>query len=533
MSVLLTRKAVLQGAMETVYNTAAAVGVNDGFLVENPVYTIKPNVLERKFVRKDLSQMPFIIGRKLASMEFSTELRGNGLQNTGIAANAPLISRLFRACGYALSANPDPSVIGPFDQGQPPVEVAWAVSSQKIASGVYTPTANFNANDEMIVDGETYTFKAAPAVIGDVELGVDLAHSLANLVAAMNGAVLAGAYFAGTAALPNSAASTNGATLNVTAKNYGPGGNAIGTVYTPASTVEGSWAHATLQGGADPGTTNDVVCYYLTVDTAGASGAAKITVTSDTQGEGNPSAVVTSGMPFTVGTKGLTLTPSFVGNLVSGQAWTVWLMPPGLQMKPISDVFESITLVMHKDGVMHTMPGCFGTFEVTAQSGDYAKVKWTFTGSFVEAVDDPNPAPIFERTLPSQVQLARLRIGGFSAVVDKMTFNQMNDVQIRPDVSAQDGYNGTRIVSRKPEGGINPEADLIANNDFWGDFAAADCMPFQMRVGTVAGNTVWMICPNTQYSGLTYGDRNGILVYDAGVRFARSMGDDEAFFFFC
>ncbi len=63
--------------------------------------------------------------------------------------------------------------------------------------------------------------------------------------------------------------------------------------------------------------------------------------------------------------------------------------------------------------------------------------------------------------------------------------------------------------------------------------SASQRMPFQMRVGTQAGNTVWFFAPNTQYSGLTYGDRNGILTYDAGLRFARSQGNDEAFFFFC
>ena len=58
-------------------------------------------------------------------------------------------------------------------------------------------------------------------------------------------------------------------------------------------------------------------------------------------------------------------------------------------------------------------------------------------------------------------------------MVEKFTFNQMNDIQIRPDVSSSDGYIGTRIMSRKPEGGINPEADLVENNDFWGQLAAA------------------------------------------------------------
>jgi len=57
-------------------------------------------------------------------------------------------------------------------------------------------------------------------------------------------------------------------------------------------------------------------------------------------------------------------------------------------------------------------------------------------------------------------------------------------------------------------------------------------MPFQMRVGNQAGNTVWVFAPNTQYSGMTYTDRNGILAYDAGLRFARSVGNDEFMLFF-
>ena len=120
MTVLLTRKAVLQAALETVFNTPQSVGVNDGFLISNPMFSIQPNVLERNFVRNDLSPMPIIIGRKLAKMEFETELRSNGLSNLGLSANAPLITRLFQACGYTMTQNPGPCVIGPYDFGHEP-----------------------------------------------------------------------------------------------------------------------------------------------------------------------------------------------------------------------------------------------------------------------------------------------------------------------------------------------------------------------------------------------------------------------------
>ena len=84
MTVLLTRHAVLQAQSRRPTTSPQPVGVRRRVPGEQPgVHTIKPNVLERNFVRKDLSPMPFIIGRKVASMEFETELRGNGLQQLG------------------------------------------------------------------------------------------------------------------------------------------------------------------------------------------------------------------------------------------------------------------------------------------------------------------------------------------------------------------------------------------------------------------------------------------------------------------
>ena len=536
MSVLLTRKAVLQAALESVFNTPQSVGTSDGFLISNPAFSIKPNVLERNFVRNDLSPMPVIIGRKLASMTFETELRSNGSSNLGTLASAPLLVRLFQACGYALTAYADPVTIGPYDSGTSPVEITWAVSSGTKASRVFTASGQFAAGDVVHVGTKAYTFQSSLTnVDGNVWVGSNEAGGLANLAAAINlGAGSGTAYAAAMTAQPDGvtavAAST---TLTVTAPRPGTSFNSVATTYTPTGSSMGSWAGATLTGGASIGSNTDVIEYILTCTTPGASGTAQITVTSDTSGEGNAAATVTSGSPFSMGTKGLTITPTWTGSLASNQTWTVWLMPAGLQLQPVSDNFQSATLVMHKDGVKHTMPGAFGTFDLTAMAGNFATIKWTFTGSWVAPVDDANPAPIFERQLPSQVQLARLNIGGFKATVEKLTFNQGNDVQIREDVSSQDGYNGTRIVSRKPEGGINPEADMVANYDFWGTFAAATEVPLQMRVGNAAGNTVWCIFPNTQYSGLTYADRHGILVYDAGLRFARSNGNDESFFYFC
>ena len=534
MTVLLTRKAVVQVQLETTYDVAATVGLSDGLLVSAPMFSVKPNVLERNFVRNDLSQMPFIIGRKLAGMTFETELRSNGMSNSGLLANSPLIARLFQGCGYVLNAFIGANVDGPYVVGDSPTPVSWDVSSGAFASDTFTAASDFAVGDVVTVGGKAYTFAATQdAIDGHVVHTGTIATDLQNLAAAINRTTPnTGGYSTGMTANAQVSAASTSTTLTATALLEGSVGNAIAASYTPTGASAGAWGTATLAGGVNVASNVDLIEYTLTVTTPGASGAAHVTVTSDTVGESVASAIVTSGTVFSVGTKGLQFTPVFTGSLYAGQQWTAWLRPAGLNLTPVSDNFKSITLAMHKDGVLHTMPGSFGTFEVTAQAGNFAMIKWTFTGTYSGPVDDPNPAPIFETQLPSQVQNARLNMNLFDAVVEKFTFNQGNDIQIRPSVSASDGYVGVRIVSRKPEGGIDPEADLVANNDIWGQMSSAQRMPFGMRVGDQPGNTVWITAPCTQYSGLTYADRNGILVYDAGLRFARVNGDDEVSFYF-
>jgi hypothetical protein len=409
MSGLLTRRAVLLAGVETTYNTALSLGGGDGFLVENPDYRVDPTVLERNFARADLSPLGHIVGRKLARMTFRTELRGNGRQHGGELADAPLIARLFRACGYALDSLADPAATAMVPIGQHANDVAWTV-----AAGVLETT--------------------------------------------------------------------------------------------------------------------DVIAYYLEVTTGGASGTAEIAITSDSVGEGNAATVVTSASALTIGAAGLQATPTFSGNLIIGQRWVLWALPTGQLLEPVSDAFESLHLDMFFDGTRHRLTGGRGTFSLNAEAGQYATIDWDFVGQYHAPVDAALPTPTFETTLPPVVELARLRLDDYSAVVNALSFTQGNDIQPRPDVNAADGYAGVRIVDRKPEGGLDPEAALVASHDFWGRMSAADRMPFQMRVGRVAGNRIWLLAPGVQYSGLTYRDRNGLRAYDAGLKFTRQSGNDEIMF---
>ena len=102
---LLTRKALLLAKRETVAGVdAVPTAALDSVLVNDPEFSVDPNVLEREFVAQDLSPFEHIIGRKLASISFTTELKSNGLAQQGdVVANQPKLARLMQGCGYTLS----------------------------------------------------------------------------------------------------------------------------------------------------------------------------------------------------------------------------------------------------------------------------------------------------------------------------------------------------------------------------------------------------------------------------------------------
>jgi hypothetical protein len=184
---------------------------------------------------------------------------------------------------------------------------------------------------------------------------------------------------------------------------------------------------------------------------------------------------------------------------------------------------------MYFDGTRHELNGAFGTFSIDAVAGNYATIKFSFTGQYVALVDAAIPATTQETTLPAVVELAQLILGNntFQPTVDKFTYDQANTITPRPDVNSSNGYNGVRLTDRKPKGGIDPEATLVADYDWWATFAASTSTALTIRIGSTAGNRILLNAPAVQYTGLTYADRSGIRTYAAGLDFVGVSGDDE------
>ena len=130
--------------------------------------------------------------------------------------------------------------------------VREAAGAAEAATGVLTLTGNPIANETVVIDDVTYTFKASlvPDTAFVVLIGAAATNTIDNLIAAINAGSGAGTtYGTGTTAHPSvTAAVGSGDTMGVTASTPG----ATGSLITTAQTLtNGSWAASTLVGGSD------------------------------------------------------------------------------------------------------------------------------------------------------------------------------------------------------------------------------------------------------------------------------------------
>lgn len=407
---LLFDRAVMLAKIETTFRTDATPNeTDDALLIGNPEFTLDITQLTRNNVRADLSPLASGVGRKVASLTFTHEVRNNG-NTTGTLA--PMVGRLLRACGYAQTQR--------------------------------TGAAN--------------TIGTAAADVGNV-----------------------------------------------------------GTI---------SFAKTTAFTGYVPRLVT------ITCTTGGASGTAVVSITSPAVAEygahSQTNVTVTDATPITL-VNSAVVTPTVGTSLSVGDEWTILLTPAGYEYSPISTDFESITLYLYRDGLLHKMVGARGTFSVQATGGEFALFTFTFTGDYVAVTDASMPTtPVYETQKPTQVELANLTVNGYTSfAAAEFTIDAANDVQIREDINASDAYAGAIIVGRAPTIGFNPETVLEASHPVWGHLAAGTEMAFEVKVGKTKGNVVQFDAGNTQYANVQYGNRNSILTYDITMNCARTSGNDE------
>ena len=551
MAEILTQRALLLAEIE------ATLGVDPvpspttaAYQVAEPDFSADITVIERNFARQSLSPLPVATGRKLASITFQHEVRSNGSFD---GSTAPRLGKLLRACGMAESAvtangTTNGRTTAAADSGNGGPTTTWAFGGANAilrpvtyrarvvvagVSGVAAVRVTGGANDE---DVYSHSSQEADAILTEtfcVETVLEQGtHAGAPTVDDSTDPTSIDYDFSGLTGL------TTGDQFRVT--------------------VLGIPFLVTLAGAATASQLGTEVAAAIDAHPlfAAASVSGDVTVTFETSpaSEVTPT-VVTSGVTaVALGASGHTAVPTWTGSLVLNDAFTFVTKPTGFEYRPVSTGFESITLYLYYDGVLHRLTAARGTFTVEAPGGNLANFTFTFTGNYEAVTDAAIPSATFETTIPGQVELAEVQVNpridqsaaaegavcdtwedqvnGIFANLCAGSFNidLANNIVPRQCINEADSYQGSIITGRAPSGSFDPELELVADHDFWNLLATADVLSWEARVGTVRGNVVRFEAPGAQYSGLSYSDRDGLRVLNVDLRFSASAptyADDE------
>lgn len=196
---------------------------------------------------------------------------------------------------------------------------------------------------------------------------------------------------------------------------------------------------------------------------------------------------------------------------------------------PISDNHKSITIYCYFDGLLHKITGCRGSFDIDMSAGQYGKVSWTFEGKYTKPIDSPLPtSPTFDATKPPIIQNAGFSVGGYGAVISKLSLSKANTVVRGNDVNSADAYGETKITGTDANGSFDPLATLVATEDFWGDWGDAADKAITIHADGAAGNIPTVNIGQAEYRELSQGDRDGEMSYEIPfTATGTSAGDDE------
>jgi len=193
---------------------------------------------------------------------------------------------------------------------------------------------------------------------------------------------------------------------------------------------------------------------------------------------------------------------------------------------------ESCTVYYYQDGLLHKLTGCRGSFSVNIETGALPMVTFTLTGHSGDPTDAVMVDPNLDATVPVAVKGNTFTVndggGTFEAQISALSFDAGVEIATPSSMSAADGFGEVQLGKRDLNGTIDPEMELVATEDFYGNFSSSQSMALASgTIGTAVGNRFAITMPSISYRDASNGDRDGIRTYEMPFGAAESSGDDE------
>ena len=169
------------------------------------------------------------------------------------------------------------------------------------------------------------------------------------------------------------------------------------------------------------------------------------------------------------------------------------------------------------DGVRYMAKGSMGNLVMTWAMGAPLELGFTFRGAYVSVADAAIVVPSGVSTeKPPQLLGAGFTSLGFAAAIESFSIDLGNVLSNVIDANDANGIKGVTISDRRITGSFNPNMELIANEDFFGDWRAGTTGVLTTGLlGPAAGNQIQLVANRISYNAPPVpGDRESIQVVE-------------------
>ena len=180
---------------------------------------------------------------------------------------------------------------------------------------------------------------------------------------------------------------------------------------------------------------------------------------------------------------------------------------------PISTTFESATLYCFYDGTRHKITGARGTVSFNLTAGQFAVASFQLIGIY-NAPDGTALSGSF--TVANQAAAIEINDtnvttctfhGVTSTRLESIDLALNNELLFKETASSQE----VLITNRAAGGTAVIEAPAVGTTDFFAKAAASATGSTSIVLGATSGNIVTMNAVQTDITGISYGDTNGVI----------------------
>jgi hypothetical protein len=192
---------------------------------------------------------------------------------------------------------------------------------------------------------------------------------------------------------------------------------------------------------------------------------------------------------------------------------------------------KTISIDVWEDGKKKGLAGASGTFTVEAEAGGRIVFKFELSGVWQTPTDEAMPAFAPSTALPLMLKGGTFTIATNAIKIGKFSFDMGVEVQPREDATAASGVAYFYTPDAKPMLSIDPEAQKVADYDFYGLWAASTEAAI-LLIAKNATDQCTISIPKLQYREVTEGERTGKFIYEINGQCNHSSGNDAVSFTF-